>query len=75
VLHSVQISNTITVRIPSDLAEWLTETAHKTGLPKGKIIRDELERTRKSESQPFLRLAGVVSGPTNLSARKGFSRK
>lgn len=75
VLHSEQMGNTITVRIPSDLAQWLEETSRKTGVPKGRIIRDELEKARKSESQPFLRLAGAVAGPANLSSRKGFSRK
>jgi hypothetical protein len=75
VLHLEQMSNTITVRIPSDLAKWLDETARKTGVPKGRIVRDELEKARKSESQPFLRLAGAVAGPPALSTRKGFSRK
>jgi predicted transcriptional regulator len=69
------MGNTITVRIPDDLARWLDETARKSGVPKGRIIREELEKARKSESQPFLRLAGAVSGPANLSSRKGFSRK
>jgi len=69
------MSNTITVRIPEDLAEWLDETARKTGVPKGRIIRNQLERARQSEAQPFLRLAGAVNGPANLSTRKGFSRK
>jgi Ribbon-helix-helix protein, copG family len=75
VLHLEQMGNTITVRIPDDLARWLDETARKSGVPKGRIIREELEKARKSESQPFLRLAGAVSGPANLSSRKGFSRK
>jgi hypothetical protein len=75
VLHFEQMSNTITVRLPSDLAQWLTETARKTGVPRGRIIREELENARKSERRPFLRLAGAVSGPENLSTRKGFSRK
>jgi predicted transcriptional regulator len=69
------MSNTITVRIPSDLAQWLDETARKAGVPKGRIVRDELEKARRSESQPFLRLAGAIDGPANLSTRKGFSRK
>jgi len=69
------MSNTITVRLSTDLARWLDDTARKTGVPKGRIVRDELEKARKSESQPFLRLAGLVDGPANLSTRKGFSRK
>ena len=69
------VRNTITVRIPSELAQWLDEKARKTGVPKGRIIREELEKAMKSESQPFMRLAGAIAGPANLSARKGFSRK
>lgn len=69
------MSNTLTVRIPDDLAEWLEKTARKTGVPKGRIIREELEKARQAEGRPFMQLAGVVTGPANLSARKGFSRK
>jgi hypothetical protein len=61
--------------LPDDLAHWLDETARKTGVPKGRIIREELEKARTSRERPFLRLAGAVSGPANLSSRKGFSRK
>jgi len=75
VLQSVQMSNTLTVRLPDDLAEWLSQTARRSGVPRGRIIRQELEKARASEKRPFLRLAGVVSGPTDLSTRKGFSRK
>lgn len=69
------MSNTLTIRIPNDLAQWLDETARKAGVPKGRIVREELEKARKSEGRPFMRLAGMVDGPTNLSSRKGFSRK
>jgi predicted DNA binding CopG/RHH family protein len=75
VLHFVQMSNTITVRLPEDLAKWLDHTARKTGLPKGRIVREELEKARNSANRPFLRLAGSVIGPSDLSMRKGFSRK
>jgi predicted transcriptional regulator len=75
VLHFEQMSNTLTVRIPADLAEWLDDTARKTGVPRGRIVRQELERARKSGAQPFLRLAGAVDGPRDLSLRKGFAAK
>lgn len=68
------MSHTITVRLTPELAEWLAATARKTGLPQGKIIRDELEKARASQGKPFMRLAGCVSGPPGLSSRKGFSR-
>ena len=69
------MSKAVTVRISSDLAQWLDETARKTGVPKARIIREALEKARGWEQRPFLRIAGAVSGPENLSARRGFSRK
>ena len=75
VLHFEQMSNTITVRVPEDLAEWLNDAARRTGVPKGRIIREQLEKARNSPGRPFLRLAGMVTGPADLSSRKGFSRK
>ena len=56
------------------LAEWLSDTAQMTGVPQGRIVREQLERARTSEKRPFLRLAGAVNGPRDLSSRKGFSR-
>jgi predicted transcriptional regulator len=75
VLHFEQMGNTVSVRLPADLAAWLDETSRKTGMARGRIIREELEKARKSEARPFLRLAGAGSGPADLSSRKGFSRK
>lgn len=69
------MSNTITVRLPADLAGWLEAASRKAGVPRGRIIRDQLELARRAEEQPFLRLAGTVEGPRNLSTRKGFSKK
>ena len=64
----------MTIRLTPELADWLAATALKTGVAQGKIIRDQLEKARTSEKQAFLRLAGAVSGPRNLSSRRGFSR-
>jgi len=75
VLHLVRMSNTLSIRLPSDLAEWLDQTARKTGVPKGQIVREQLEKARKTGARPFLRLAGAVARPPDLSTRKGFSRK
>ena len=69
------MSNTVTVRLPEDLAEWLETTARKTGVPKGRIVREELEKARNSAERPFMRWAGAIAGPGDLSMRKGFSRK
>ena len=42
----------------------------------GKIVRDQLERAKAgSPRQSFMRLAGSVRGPRDLSSRKGFARR
>jgi predicted transcriptional regulator len=69
------MGNTMTVRLPEELAEWLDETARKSGVSRGRIVRMELEKARTSSKQPFMRLAGIIDGPRDLSTRKGFSRK
>jgi predicted transcriptional regulator len=67
--------NALTVRLPEDLATWLTETARATGVSQGRIIREQLEKARSAAERPFMRLAGAVDGPPDLSTRKGFSKR
>lgn len=69
------MSNTLTIRLPDDLARWLEETSRESGLPRGRIVKMELERAQKNSSKPFMRLAGTIEGSPDLSSRKGFSRK
>jgi len=70
------MSHTITIRLNKELAEWLEESAARSGMSQGKIVRDQLERAKAaSVKQPFMRLAGVIRGPKDLSKRKGFSRE
>jgi hypothetical protein len=70
------MGNTITVRLDPDLARWLEETAAKTGVSQGKIVREQLERARaKGKARAFMRLAGALRAPKNLSMRKGFYRR
>ena len=69
------MSSTLTIRLPEDLARWLEETARKSGIPRGRVVKMELERAQKDSSRPFMRLAGTIDGPPDLSSRKGFSRK
>lgn len=69
------MGQTITVRLTKELAEWLEQTSRRAGVPQGRIVREQLEKARAAAStQPFLRLAGSVRGPRELSSRKGFSR-
>jgi predicted transcriptional regulator len=68
------MSNTITIRLPEELSRWLDQESKRTGLPKGRIVREQLEvyRTRKA-TQPFLGLAGSVEGKPGLSRKRGFT--
>jgi predicted DNA-binding protein len=70
------MSNTLTIRLPEEMLEWLKETSRTTGIPVGRLIREKLEAAKEeSGKQRFMRHAGTISGPPDLSARKGYSRK
>jgi hypothetical protein len=65
---------TITIRLTKELAAWLETTAAKSGVSQGRLVRDQLEKAKAgSDAQAFMRLAGTVRGPKDLSTRKGFS--
>jgi len=67
--------HTISVRLSEELAAWLEETAARLGVSQGQIVREQLENARlASRDKRFLRLAGRIEGPKDLSKRKGFSR-
>jgi hypothetical protein len=69
------MSHTLTIRISDELAAWLEETARRRGMPKGRIVREQLERARRADpGQPWMHLAGRIRGARDLSTRKGFSR-
>ena len=71
------MSQTITVRLGKELSSWLEETASRTGLSQGQIVREQLEKAKTSKvDKPFMRLAGSIRGlPRDLSQRKGYSTK
>ena len=70
------MSHTLTVRITSDMARWLEESAKAMGVSQGKIVRAQLEKARQEDAPPrrFMRLAGSVRLDPRLSTRKGFSK-
>lgn len=76
VLQFRRMSHTLTIRLTNELLAWLKETAHRTGIPVGRLIREQLEMAKaKSGKQRFLRHAGAITGgPADVSSRKGFSR-
>jgi len=69
------MSNTLTVRLPEELLERLREESRRTGLPVGRVVRQSLESTLAEGSEPaWMKYAGTITGPKNLSSRKGYSR-
>jgi len=70
------MSHTLTIRLTEEILDWLKEKSRQTGIPVGRIIRQQLEAAKSSGGkQRFLRHAGAISGgPTDVSSRKGFSR-
>ena len=76
VLQSSHMSHTFTIRLTAELVDWLKETSRRTGIPVGRLIREQLETAKaKGGKQPFLRHAGAITGgPPDVSSRKGFSR-
>lgn len=73
VLQLWHMSHTLTIRLQRELADWLEAEADRTGVSQGQIVREQLEQAKASAKQPFMRLAGAMKGPKDLSTRKGFS--
>ena len=71
------MSNTLTVRLPEELLKRLREKSRRTGLPMGQMVRESLEAVLEPDlGQTWRKYAGIVKdGPSNLSSRKGYSRK
>jgi len=70
------MSHTLTIRLTEKLLAWLKEMSRRTGVPVGRIIREQLESVKSEKGkQRFLRHAGAITGgPPDVSSRKGFSR-
>jgi hypothetical protein len=70
------MSHTLTIRLTDELLSWLKKQSQQTGVPMGRLIREQLENARSAGGkQRFLRHAGAIrGGPLDLSSRKGFSR-
>jgi predicted transcriptional regulator len=67
------MSNTLSIRLPKELAAWLKTTARSSGQTQGELVRQQLEKARStSGKKPWMALAGTVRGPRDLSTREGF---
>jgi predicted DNA-binding protein len=69
------MSQTITIRLTKDLAKWLEDTAARAGVSQGQLVREQIEKAKAANAdRTFMRLAGSIRGPRDLSSRKGFSK-
>lgn len=81
VLHSLQMSNTLSIRLPEELMVRLREKARRTGLPVGRMVRQYVETglsqdVSASKNQAWRKYVGIIKGgPRDLSTRKGFSQR
>jgi len=67
------MSHTLKIRITDELLAWLKSLSQQTGLPMARTIRQHLESAKAAKGNPrFLRLAGKINGPKDLSSREGF---
>jgi hypothetical protein len=62
------MSKTVTIRLTKDLAIWFVQASKQSGVPKGRIVREQLEKALDGGKAPsFMRLAGSVRGVRDLS--------
>ena len=74
--------HTISLKVPESLAVRLTDTARRKGVSKSVLIRDALEAYLQTDGteQPasalsqVADLAGILSGPEDLSVNKDYLR-
>lgn len=74
--------HTISLKMPESLASRLEDTARQKGVSKSALIRDALEaylqadRAERAESalSQVGDLAGILSGPEDLSVNKDYLR-
>ncbi len=76
VLQFRYMSHTLTIRLTEELLSWLKETSRRTGVPMGRLVREQLETAKANGGkQKFIRHLGAIrGGPPDLSSRKGFSK-
>lgn len=76
-LRYCHMSHTLTIRLTDELLSWLKETSQRTGIPMGRLVREQLESAKSNVGkQRFLRHLGAIKGgPPDVSSRKGYSRE
>jgi len=70
------MNDTLTIRLDESLAEALEAEARQTGLSKGQIAREALEKRLSGESKfkVMHKFFGTVHGPKDLSSNKSYRK-
>lgn len=63
---------TITVKLPEQLAAWLSRRARELGRPQSDLVREALQRSSEGNGGAschdlFADVCGVIEGPKDLS--------
>jgi Ribbon-helix-helix protein, copG family len=63
---------TITVKLPDELATWLSQRARKLNRPQSDLVREALQRVSEGTGgvschDLFSDMCGVIDGPKDLS--------
>jgi predicted transcriptional regulator len=61
------MADTLTIRLPRELAQWLDRAAAESGVPRGQLIRVALENSRVAQDRATLRLAGMLDTADDFS--------
>jgi len=68
--------STLTISLPEDAAAWLQENSVRTGRTADEFVLEQIKKARVDEDEkPWMKLAGCVSGPRDLSMREGFGER
>jgi hypothetical protein len=70
------MGDTLTVRLPEELADALRREARQSGLPRGEIVRRAIAtRLKETGSVSMMeRHFGIMRGPADLSTNKAYRR-
>ena len=68
------MTQSLTIKVTKPIARWLKKAAWENGVAAGEFAARELERAKLCAEKPFMRMAGILDGPADLSRREGFAR-
>jgi hypothetical protein len=67
------VNRVLKIRLTKELSTWIAESARRTGSAEERVAIRALEKTRAVEK--WLVRAGKISGPRDLSSRRGFETR